>query len=233
MKCILEIFIFLSILGFQSCEKNKDSGDFIVEGKIINVGSSERVDSVLVILYGGNPLSNPLMPGFNDNPPSGNNDTAYSERNGEFLLKVENESAAFLGWRKEGYKNGKVIWYTDDFENKREESGNKFFEPGLKHIMIEYEAGCSFNPILQKRGINSENDTLIVSITDYEHSSSFSNPKSYFGKSPFIFDRDRGYCVGDEFFHYKLEYTDSGIWKTKIDSVYVESFEIFSDTIYY
>jgi hypothetical protein len=230
---MIKIFICLSVLVFQSCEKNKDNGDFIVEGRVINVGSSEPIDSVLVILYGGNPLSNPLMPGFNDNPPSGNNDTAFSDSNGEFYLKVKDESAAFLGWRKDGYKNGNIVWYDNDFKTKLSESGNKFFEPGHKEIIINYEAECTFNPIFKKTGINSENDTLIVSITDYEHPTSFSNPQSYVGVSPFELDRDRGYCVGDEYFYFKLYYTDMGIWKTKIDSVYVESFETYTDTIYY
>jgi len=227
------IFICISILIFQSCEKNKDRGDFIVEGKVINIGSDEPIDSVLVILYGGNPLSNPLMPGFNDNPPSRNNDTAYSDSNGEFYLKVKDESAAFLGWRKDGYKNGNIVWYLDNFETKSNEEGNKFFNPGTKNIMIEYEAKCTFNPVFKKNGANSENDTLIVSITDYKHPNSFSNQRTYVGQSPFIFDRDRGYCVGSEFFYYKLVFTDLGIWKIKIDSIYVESFETYSDTIYY
>ena len=233
MKFMINIFICLFTLIIQSCEKNKDKGDFNIEGKVINIGSNEPIDSVLVILYGGNPLNNPLMPDFNDNPPNGNNDTAYSDINGKFYLEIRNESAAFLGWRKEGYKDGEIVWYTDNFDTKLNASGNKFFTTGSKTILIEYKAECTFNSIFKKIGVNSDNDTLIVSITDYKHPTSFSDPRIYYGKSPFIFNRDRGYCIGDEYFYFKLEYTDIGIWKTKIDSVYVKSFETYSDTIYY
>jgi hypothetical protein len=234
MKSVLIIIICIFALSIQSCKKNKDKGDLIVEGKVINIGTREPIESVLVILYGGNPFSNPLMPGVNTYPPNGNNDTAYSNRNGEFYLKLKDESAAYLGWIKDGYKNGKIIWYTDDdFKNISEGSGNKFFKSGTKYIIIQYEAECTFNPVFKKTGINSKNDTLIVSITTYNHPTSFSDPVVYVGKSPFIFERDRGYCTGNKYFHFKLYYTDSGIWKTKIDSVYVKSFETYSDTIYY
>jgi hypothetical protein len=230
---MIKVFISLTILLFQSCEKNKDNGDFIVEGRVINIGSGEPIENVLVILYGGNPLSNPLMPGFNDNPPSGNNDTAYSDSNGKFYLKVKDESAAYLGWRKDGYKNGNIVWYSNDFKTKLSERGNKFFEPGHKEIIINYEAECTFNPIFKKMGINSENDTLILSVASYHYPNAFVKHKTYTGLSPFNLDNDYGYCSGDEYYYYKLEYKDSGIWKTIIDSVYVESFETYSDTIYY
>jgi hypothetical protein len=230
---MIKIFICLSGLIFQSCEKNKDKGDFIVEGRVINIGSDEPIENVLVILYGGNPLSNPLMPGFNDNPPNGNNDTAYSDSNGEFYLQVKDESAAFLGWRKDGYKNGNIVWYSNDFNTKLSESGNKFFEPGTKSIIIEYEAECKFSPIFKKKGANHDTDTLIISITNYNNPNSFIKYRTYTVMSPFKLDSDFGYCVGNEFFYFKLEYTDLGIWETKIDSVYVESFETYSDTIYY
>lgn len=204
-----------------------------MEGKVINIGSGEPIDSVLVILYGGNPLSNPLMPGFNDNPPSGNNDTAYTNDVGEFSLIVKNESAAFLGWLKEGYENGEIFWYLDDFKTKSSGSGNKFFSPGTKKIIIEYEAECSFLPVFQKSGINTSKDSLIVSIASFRCPDGFVSYRSYFGKSPFKLDSDLGYCTGDAFFHFKLDFTDNGIWKSIIDSIFVDSFKTYSDTIYY
>ena len=216
---------FILITSF-SCNKNKDEGDFIIKGKIINAGSKEPIDSVLVILYGGNPMSNPFMPGFNDNPPNGNNDTTYTDKNGEFKLEIHNEKAAFIGWVKDGYVNTKI------YENGQETT-NKFFTPCNTYVTLEYEAKCSFFPVFMKKINNINNDTLIVYISRYDFQKRFIPYRTYYGKSPFTLDSDFGYCTGNTYFHYKIEYTDNGIWKTKIDSLYVKSFETYNDTIYY
>jgi len=39
--------------------------------------------------------------------------------------------------------------------------------------------------------------------------------------------------IGDFFNPYWIKYQIDGQWKEKIDSVYVKSFETFTDTIYY
>ena len=39
--------------------------------------------------------------------------------------------------------------------------------------------------------------------------------------------------TGDTYRVYQIAYTRNGQWETKIDSVYIKSFETFTDTIYY
>jgi hypothetical protein len=219
-SCKIIISICL-IIAIQACEKLKNTGSFVIEGKVINVASNEPIDSVQVILYGGNPLSNPMMPDFNDNPPNGNNDTTYSDENGEFWLQIHGESAAYIGWRKEGYRNGKVV------------GGNKFFKPIHKEIIIEYESECNFAPVFKKLGDNQDNDTLIVYISTNSYPISHFPYKEFYGQSPFKLNNDLGFCNGSAYFHYKLRYTKSNIWNELIDSIYIEDFETYTDTIYY
>ena len=220
MKVKYCFIIFAILLGLQAC-KDKTIGNFIVKGKVINITSKEPIDSVMVVLYGGNPLSNPMMQGFNSNPPKGNNDTTYTDKNGEFRVEVKRESAAFIGWVKKGYRNGNI------------NGGNKFWGPGIYDITIEYVAECTFHPFFKKRALNNQDDTLRVYITSYSYPKSYVLQEIYYGKSPFKLNHDLGYCAGDGYFHYKLEYKENNSWSEKIDSVYVKSFQAFSDTIYY
>lgn len=236
MKRIMKLLIIILGLSpfLHSCESRRGEGDFIVEGRVINVGSREPIDSAKVVLRGGNPASNPFLPGFNDNPPSGNDDSTYTDIDGYFRLKVEDESFAYMGLYKKGYTLDEFIWYSDQALTKEAiGEGSTFSTPDNYYIIIEYKAECTFSPVLRKKGINLETDTLIVSITDYKHPSQFSNRNEYYGKSPFQVSRDYGYCTGHTYFHYKLEYTEDGLWKSKVDSVMISSFDTCNDTIYY
>ena len=48
-----------------------------------------------------------------------------------------------------------------------------------------------------------------------------------------ILEESGPFAVGDTYAEYQIAYTRNGQWETKIDSVYIKSFETFTDTIYY
>src|SRR5690554_372471 len=231
----LKVILLMIIVTILSCKKKE--GDYIVEGKIINAGSKEPIDSVSITLRGGYPYnSGPFLQGMNDDPANDNYASTYTDKNGYFKLIIEDERQAYITWYKEGYnhgivtKNGKELYNNNDVVS---------ISPYGKHfVTIEYEAECSFFPIFKKLGNNSIDDTLKVYVnSDYrEYPREFDEypDASFSGISPFEYKHNLFYfSAGDTYFYYKLEYTDNSTWKTKIDSVYVESFETYTDTIYY
>jgi hypothetical protein len=230
----LKLIILMIIVTILSCKKKE--GDYIVEGKIINAGNKEPIDSVSITLRGGYPYnSGPFLQGMNDDPANDNYASTYTDENGYFKLIIEDERQAYIIWYKEGYnhgivkKDGKELYNNNDVVS---------ISPYGKHfVTIEYEAECSFFPIFKKIENNSDNDTLRVFVRTRELGD-LANIKGYseeyIGESPFTYLNSRAYgFVGDTYVYYKLEYTDNSTWKTKIDSVYVESFETYTDTIYY
>src|SRR5690554_6441571 len=112
-KQVLLLFITLCVVISISCKKKE--GDYIVEGKIINAGSKEPIDSVSVVLRGGDPYNpGPFMSGSKRNLPNNNYTSTYTDENGYFNLIIEDERQAYITWYKEGYKYG--IVYKDDKE---------------------------------------------------------------------------------------------------------------------
>jgi hypothetical protein len=227
------ILLAISLTSMQACQKNKDGQDFIFEGKVVNAGSKKPIDSVRVVLHGGFPYRNFLAPDLHDNPPTGNNDTTYTNENGRFKVAVYNESTVFLSWYKKGYHDGTIIREESDSKGYAN-ADNSFFQPCDREITIEYEADCSFEPILKKKENSFANDTLVAHFDgDYwEKPRLIITPfEIYYGKGPFEFKYDN--FPGDIFVHYKLEFTNNGTWDTIIDSVFVKSFTTYEDTIYY
>src|SRR5690554_3030913 len=217
----LKVILLMIIVTILSCKKKE--GDYIVEGKIINAGSKEPIDSVSITLRGGYPYnSGPFLQGMNDDPANDNFSSTYTDENGYFKLIIEDERQAYITWYKEGYnhgivtKNGKELYNNNDVVS---------ISPYGKHyVTIEYEAECSFFPVFKKIGNNSDNDTMKVFVRtrelgDLANAEKYPN-EIYYGKSPFIFDKySAQYYVGDSFVYYKLLFTDNGEWHTKIDSV--------------
>jgi hypothetical protein len=232
----------------QACQKNKDGQDFIFEGKVVNAGSKKPIDSVRVVLHGGFPYRNFLAPDLHDNPPTGNNDTTYTNENGRFKVAVYNESTVFLSWYKKGYHDGTIIREESDSKGYAN-ADNSFFQPCDREITIEYEADCSFYPTFIKINKNSANDTLklYVDNTYYALALYDDDPRKasepyfakdpnqvFIGKSPHEFDKySSSYYAGDTYVYYKLEFTNNGTWDTIIDSIFVKSFTTYEDTIYY
>ena|SRR5690554_3230019 len=233
-KTILLLPITLCVVISISCKKKE--GDYIVEGKIINAGSKEPIDSVSVVLRGGDPYNpGPFMSGSKRNLPNNNYTSTYTDENGYFKLIIEDEPETFITWYKKGYKYG--IPYEKEKEIYSNNDAVLFSRYGKYYITVHYVAECSFYPIFKKIENNSDNDTLRVFVRTRELGD-LANIKGYseeyIGESPFTYLNSRAYgFVGDTYVYYKLEYTDNSTWKTKIDSVYVESFETYTDTIYY
>ncbi|HRS19843.1 MAG TPA: hypothetical protein P5243_10085 [Bacteroidales bacterium] len=232
MRSIILCISVLFLICATSCRNKK--GDFEITGTIINAGSKKPIDSVMVILFGGNPSSTGIgaVDDLNDNPPNGNNDTTYTDKDGYFSVKIKKESYSFIGIYKEGYRS--PTYYTGN----KVRGDNHFTVPGEYKVRIEYVAECSFYPIFMKIGNNSDIDTLRVFLdTEYKNfprNFPLAYAEKYVGISPFTYLNSRAYgFVGDTYVYYKLEYTDNGTWKTKIDSVYIKSFETYTDTIYY
>ena len=231
----LKVILLMIIVTILSCKKKE--GDYIVEGKIINAGNKEPIDSVSITLRGGYPYnSGPFLQGMNDDPANDNYASTYTDKNGYFKLIIEDERQAYITWYKEGYnhgivtKNGKELYNNNDVVS---------ISPyGKYFVIIEYEAECSFFPIFKKLENNSIDDTLNIYLDTHYRRIPREFPlayaEQYIGISPFNYDNPRAYTFkGDTYIYYKLKYTDNGEWHTKIDSVYVKSFETYTDTIYY
>ena len=229
------IFLLLICISAYACKKKQ--GDYIVEGIIINAGSKETIDSVIVGLRGGYPYNaGPFLQGMNNNTPNNNYAETYTDKNGKFKLIIENEAYAYITWYKKGYRKGIVYRKGKEIYNNNGVASISRY--GKHFLTIEYEAECSFFPVFKKLRNNSIDDTLNVYLdTRYRiipRDFPLAYAEQYVGVSPFNYNNSRVYTFkGDTYTNYKLEYTENGIWHTKIDSVYVKSFETFTDTIYY
>jgi len=195
MRSIILCISVLFLICATSCRNKK--GDFEITGTIINAGSKKPIDSVMVILFGGNPSSTGIgaVDDLNDNPPNGNNDTTYTDKDGYFSVKIKKESYSFIGIYKEGYS------YPSFYIGNKEKADNHFSVPGEYNIRIEYEAECSFFPIFKKQKNNTINDTLKVYITNYHDPYKHILHRTYYGVSPFQLDSDFGYCTGNKYFY--------------------------------
>jgi hypothetical protein len=95
MKHIIILFLLL----VAGCKKD-DKPTTTVEGKVINAGSKEPVEGVLVTLHDGISSGGGIFP--TSTVGSGNTQTTYTKNDGSFKVSIRGDNP-FLWLTKEGY----------------------------------------------------------------------------------------------------------------------------------
>ena len=212
----MKYVFLLTMIAFFFLSCKKDLNYTRIAGKVINIGSKQPIDSVLVILQDGVASDFFGTPG---NTSSDRKNLAYTDKNGYFDVELEGEHRAYIGFKKDKYlyeydEGGSVI-------------GIKPYPEGtFLNEVFEMEAEAFFNGIFVNKQPN-ENDSLYLNVyTTYYWSSDWllvgTGPFRPFGEY-----EDEGYlATGDKFSLIKLRFTRNNKWYTKIDSVYIKSLEI-------
>lgn len=224
-------FLLSGLLLGTSCEKNKEYHT-LIKGQVINAGSKASIDSVLVVIRDGIPSGG----GWFDlgNTSSDKKNYTYTDKKGFFEIELIGEHFAYLGLSKNGYlyefnEGGSIIGY-------------KPFSNGVfENEILEMKANAWFKPILKSKEISNNTDTIFFEILsnhrseyDIVHGNPYSSTgfgSEFHGIGPFI-TYSYG-SIGDTYQPFKIELKRKGIKTVMIDSVYIKSFEIYTDTIYY
>ncbi|MGB0391098.1 MAG: hypothetical protein ACPGVC_05780 [Salibacteraceae bacterium] len=208
---ILGIILVFGLLFFNGCKK--EEYHTTVKGKVIHSSTKLPIEGVTVVIE--NEVS------FN---PS-HLDSTVTNENGYFHLELPNENGAWVYLKKMGYtfhysSLDNVTGYLTSYPNGVTEN-----------VVLEMYSEATFKPILQ--GVSpSINDSLFFERLTYDKDHN-GRMRSFTGLGPFIPYDNGGYIRGDTYTYYWLRYKLQGSWTERIDSVFVKSFETFTDTIYY
>lgn len=226
MKKIIKLLFIASFAIITGCEREKLT---TVEGKVVNAGSKEPIDSVLVVLQDG--LSGGGMLGGGHTTGDGSVKSVYTDANGHFKISMVSESPFFYA-KKDHYN------FLNPRDGSHEITGLGRGE--TYNFTVEMEAEADFAPILKPKDGGTNNDIIkfLDGYTyplwaDFEQYGSSTSQKFY-GKGPFkLFENASSNAIGDKYRTFKI-----GLWRNndsiiKVDSVYIKSFTTFTDTIYY
>ena len=211
-----------------------------VSGKVVNFGSGEPIEGARVILQDGVGTSGY---GINSETSSDRRSRTLTDANGEFTVSLTGEFEAFLSVGKEAYQAFIVA-------NQGAAVGAKSYGFGgnYENQVLELKAEAGFNPIFESTVPVLPTDSLVIIFQgtrrdlpadQLRHGHNIGWNRTYVGQqtSRFItnvsLDEEVVLTTGDTYAEYQIAYTRNGQWESKIDSVYVKSFEIFTDTIYY
>ncbi len=219
------LIITMLFLTLAACRKERT---YEVEGIITNKVTGEPIEGALVHLRDA-VGSNALIEG----PEVNNVDEDYTGENGSFHVKITTERGHGVFYAsKEGYR-----WINPTHGDQTVHRGLK---QGKTIANFKLEGRAYFKPQLLKTSApSSSDDSLCFSLLSYD---SFEEnyrsipTKIYSGFGPFMLSTsEEGRLVlGDRYLRYKMEYTDEGVWKEKIDSVFLPTtLEVFTDTLTY
>jgi hypothetical protein len=219
---------FIIFFLFLGCCNKDDAPVTTIEGKVINAGTKQPIDSVKVIAVDGKSTYDSFF-GTSNRTGSGRYEITYTNTKGYFVISIKgNSPCVFL--IKDGYE---FIVFS---EGHGSSDNYKCYFAGKEYNneTLELWARANFNPILKgKNCISTDSicfgDGIII-------------PGNYLLKNEF-----RGYgngpihpyggnglsAFGDFYYHYWMKYQIQGIWHKRIDSVYIKSFTTYTDTIYY
>lgn len=225
MFVINNIVMLLLIHLTSSCD-NKNIETTVVQGRIINAGTKEPIDSTKITINDG--VDN-ASGGFNfdagEKSSSDKKNVVYTNEEGEFTVEISGEHQAWIGVSKGGYS-----FYKSDRDNIM---GALLSYPyGVNSdVLIEMRADAKFEGFFKSTIPVNTTDTLIVFPLYYDNSVDYYWYRLFVGKqvSKFVF----GSPIGDKYLRFIIEYQRNNTWNTKMDSVYISSFETYNDTIYY
>ena len=239
MKTSRLILIVAILLTLSSCMD--DEFTTTVSGKVVNFGSREPIEGAYVYLKDGVGSSGVVI--YDGNTSSSKRSEVLTDANGEFTVSLTGEYEAFLSVGKEGYQEFIVA-------NEGAAVGIKSYGFGgsYENQVLELKAEAGFNPLFVNTVPGQLTDSLII-FTDYTKPDVPANQlKDWLNTgwntlcvgeqncrvvSTASLDEHVILTTGDTYRVYQIAYTRNGQWETKIDSVYIKSFETFTDTIYY
>jgi len=224
MKTLLTFSAFLICCIFWGCKKEKQFT--YIEGIVINTGSKQPIDSVLVSLHDG--LGSSVLLGGGQTVGSENTVTTYTDKNGHFKISILAD-APFLWLSKNGYRFVQVApsgTLSTDPKSYLSGSNNS-------NQVLTLWANAYFQGIFKGRS-SLPTDSIYFDEASQKVSLDWLRSRNHwnFGNGPF----GPPYPfleIGDKYFSYWIEYQIHGVWHQKIDSVYIKSFTTYRDTIYF
>ena len=213
---------------FISMACKKKTYEFHAVGKVYNKITQEPIQGAEVILRDGMATNDPILPsegGTSEN-------VTTTDENGFYSVKLTSQNSwhAVLWVKKEAYR------YELQVEGTTQ--SYKMISEGPQFVDFPLEGMAWFNPPFAKKK-NEQNvvDSTRISLVSYRSFEEYLlYGKLHIGNGPFyILYQDAPAIVrGDKFLRYKIEWTNDGIWQSKIDSVFLPtSTEVFQDTLYY
>ncbi len=217
MKTILNIIVCMTLLA--GCEKEEP--ETTISGVVVNYGTLKPIDSVLVTVISGAGKGT-----FGDTKGSGNEVSVYTDKDGKFTINIKGDNL-FLYLRKDKY------WYDEEIFGayKSYTAGTTNTNELFKLKAISYFEGLFYckdclatDSVYLIDGFYINNGVVTGGMGNELH----------IGNGPFDYGFRRRIREGDCYFEFGIKSQKKGIWQPLIiDSVYIKSFETFTDTIYY
>jgi len=214
------ILIFAMITIFGSCKKEFEVH---ITGSVLDIATNEPIDSVEVKVIDGSWHGSGIVGGFE---PTGKEQTVYTNENGEFVIDLIGEETCYV-YLKKTDRTGLIIY--DDAQEKAYAAS--YDSKVDKNLTLYMQANRYFDVDFKKNEPCSSTDSLIVTPIPYKKGYINKYEKRIFTGCGFNYFMQE--VISGMYFHYKMDYTKNGVWKSKIDSVFIESFKSYSDTIYY
>jgi hypothetical protein len=224
MKWFQHVLVFLFAVFFlASCGKKKYHT--VVTGKVINYGSKEPVAGVRVVLADGIATGGVNVGSTSSDAKS----ETFTDINGEFNIELTGNHITYLYLFKEGYS----FSYSDGGAS----IGMRPYSAGSvnKNQVLELKAEAFFDGKFKILN-GSKEDSLKIKVLEFDHN------LGYYIENGFKRERDGVDHVyfhvplilaGHTYFIYEADLKKNGHWNSKIDSVFIKSFETFKDTIYF
>ena len=215
MKTIYLIGIL--VMFFSSCKK--EVPETTISGIVVNYGTLQPIDSMLVTVISGAGKGT-----FGDTKGSGSEVSVYTDMNGKFTVTIKGDNL-FLYMKKERYR------YDDEIFGayKSYTAGRVYSNEVLKLNAYAIFDGYFYCPSC----LDTDSSYLIDD--DYIKNGKITGGEGnelHIGKG--VFNFRGGIIPGDTYFGYGILHQTQGVWQPlKMDSVYVKSFETYTDTIYY
>jgi len=208
---IFNILLIVWIILLGSCKK--DIYNTVVNGKVIHSGTKLPIEGVTVVIE--NEVS--FTPSHLD--------STITDIDGNFHIELPNENGAWLYLKKKGYtfhysSLDNVVGYLTSYPNGTTDN-----------VVLEMFSEAIFQPILVGDAPTSSDSLFFERLTYDKHHNG--RMREYTVEGPFIPYDNGGLIRGDVYTYYWLKYKSLGNWTEGVDSVYVKSFETFTDTIYY
>ena len=245
MKIIHKLLIIslpLLLVGLLACTQDEEFTTH-VSGKVVNRFSQEPIKGAYIYLKDGVGASGGFT--IDTETSSDKRSEGYTDINGEFALEITGEFQPALGISKEGYE-------FDPNWNDGVGVGIKLYSQGgdYENQVLEMQARAGFNPVFKSIEPVTSTDSLIILFQDSRPDLPANKVKNrlntgwsrlYIGQqtSRFIsvdtpeLEKLIAPTTGDTYTDYQIAYTRNSQWESKIDSVYIKSLEVYTDTIYY
>lgn len=215
----------LALLSLSACWPEPEEKTTIVEGIVVNSGTKEPIEGVLVSLLDGSGYASAP-----DNHSSGKANRVETDENGAFRVEITGIYHTSLAVGKRGYSWEHVI--------DGAVQGSRPFSEGLhENVVLEMDADAFFAPVLKSKESLKDDEMVSIEPSVYDDTKDFSRTGDIHeckGEILCLAFENRPYRgIGDKYLVYQLKYTRNATEFVLIDSVYIKSFETYRDTLSY